>query len=186
MTEQARTGTNMATKIGMPSADRPATFPPPWGMEVKVMTIGGTFVCLGLPFWFQQRSPPQTDPPAAGLLYAPVLMWLLCYLGSIRGYFLTGDTLFIHRLIWSTRIPPEGLVSIDTRTNPFRSTVGLVGNPGIFGICGFFYNRKVGRFRAWVTSKSDTCVLRFAHRAIAISPGQQRRFLTELLKLVEL
>jgi hypothetical protein len=149
------------------------------------MTVGGSLVCLGMPLLFQRAMPAGADSTAMGMLFGPTVLWLICYLFSIRGYSISGDSLFVHRLIWSTRIPLDGLESVDLDTNPFHWTVRLFGNPGIFAISGLFYNRKLGRFRAFVTNKSLSCVLRFSSGSIVVSPGDRRLFLKSLLESLD-
>jgi hypothetical protein len=160
-------------------------FPAPWGIEVKIMTIGGSAICLGLPLYLSHGLPEQASAFSNGLLQAPAIVWLLCFLYSIRGYSIRPDCLLIHRLVWSTRIPLVGLKSIDTGVAPFQRTIRIFGNPGIFGICGFFYNQRIGRFNAFVTDKRNALVLRFEGRTIALSPGDARRFLTTLLEATD-
>lgn len=148
------------------------------------MTVGGSFICF-LPLLVGGRLPPDSDSVSLALRYAPAALWLLCYLLSIRGYALSGNSLLIRRLIWSTRIPLDGLESIDLKTNPFCWAIRIFGNPGIFAVSGLFYHRTLGRFRAFVTDKRHACVLNFASGRIAVSPGDQRLFLKTLLQAVD-
>jgi hypothetical protein len=163
-------------------------FTAPWGIHVKIMTIGGSLICLGAPMLF--IAPPDGSFAGQFMFYcmkAPLFLWLGSLLFTVRGYSITEDSILIHRLIWTTRFPLEQLIEVDTDGNiTFRNSIRCFGNGGIFGISGLYYNRRVGTFRAFVTDVTRTVLLRFPSRTILVSPDDPRRFVSALLRQVDL
>lgn len=149
------------------------------------MTIGGSLVCLLVPFLVERRMPASADAFSFGLAALPLLFWLLCFLCGVRGYSIAGTELRIHRLIWTSRFSLDELQSIDPQGQPFRGAVRLFGSPGIFAIAGYFYSRRLGRFRAYVTNPREACVLHFSSGSIVVSPGNRGQFLKVLLDSIE-
>jgi hypothetical protein len=157
-------------------------FAAPWGIEVKMMTIGGSLICLGAPLYF--AFPPDgtlSDELMFYCMKAPLLLWLGSLLFTIRGYSITEDCILIHRLIWATRLPLEHLNEVNLDGATFRNSMRCFGNGGIFGISGLYYNRREGTFRAFVTNTTRTVLLKFASRTILVSPDDPKRFVSALL-----
>jgi len=141
----------------------------------------GSLVCLVLPWHIWRTLPTDTGLFTLVTVQVPTVFWMFCFLFCIRGYSVHGNSLFIHRLIWSTRISLAGLESIDCHANPFHKSILLIGNPGMFGVSGLFYSRRLRYFRAFVTNRADICVLHFTSGPVVISPQDRRHFLTAVL-----
>jgi hypothetical protein len=152
-----------------------------WGIHVKIMTIGGTAVCLGAPLWFNAAGGAPDSPLLSWCMEAPLFLWLVCLLLTVRGYTITDDSILIHRLICATRLQLEPLNEVDFNPPPFARAIRFFGNGGMFGICGLYYERKIGTFRAFVTDTAQPILLKFPSRSIVISPRDPRRFVSELL-----
>ena len=123
------------------------------------------------------------EQQAEGILSATVVLVgvALAALFAVRGYVVTERELLIRRLLWTTRIPLQGLVSAQADPAALkRGTVRLCGNSGLFAITGFFWNRRIGRFRAYATDPAATVVLRFARRTIVVSPSDPEDFVKDL------
>jgi len=162
-------------------------FTAPWGIHVKIMTIGGSLICLGAPMFF--IAPPDSSFAGQFMFYcmkAPLFLWLGSLLFVIRGYSITEDSILIHRLIWATRLPLEHLNEVDLGNTTFRNSIRCFGNGGLFGISGLYYNKCVGTFRVFVTDTTHTVLLKFASRTILLSPDDPRRFVSALLRQVNL
>ena len=162
-------------------------FTAPWGIHVKIMTIGGSLICLGAPLFF--IAPPDGSFAGQFMFYcmkAPLFLWLGSLLFAIRGYTITEDSILIHRLIWATRLPLEHLNEVDLGNAAFRNSIRFFGNGGLFGISGLYYNRRLGTFRAFITDTTRTVMLKFASRTILVSPDDPRRFVSALLRQVDL
>jgi hypothetical protein len=95
---------------------------------------------------------------------------------TIRGYTITPEALLVHRLFWTTRLPLAGLQSAQFMPNAMRWSLRTFGNGGLFSFTGFFRNKTLGAYRAFVTDPHRTVVLRFSTRTIVISPSAPEEF----------
>jgi hypothetical protein len=157
-------------------------FEAPWGLHLKIMTICGSLVCVGIPLYLTASNHQEMGSVMFGLMQSPILLWLVCLLLSVRGYSITADHILIHRLIWVTRIPLEDLQSFDFDQSALRQSIRYFGNGGIFAICGLYRHRRLGIFRAFVTDTGRSVMLRFRSRAIIVSPDDPHRFVKVLLR----
>jgi hypothetical protein len=66
-----------------------------------------------------------------------------------------------------------------------RWSVRLWGNGGFFSFTGFYFNRLLGRYRAWVTDPRRVVVLRFPARTVVISPAEPEEFILDLQRYVK-
>jgi hypothetical protein len=152
------------------------TYAAPWGTSLVVTSLVATLICMGaaiLMFW---RGP--------GLMnwVAVVLLATICggALFSIRGYTIAADAILIHRLLWTTRLPLAGLQSVQFAPDAMRGSLRIFGNGGLFSFSGFFWNRTLGNYRAFVTDLRRTVVLRLARRTVVVSPSAPEEFVREL------
>lgn len=144
------------------------------------MTVGCAVLFLGLPvgahFWL-------AHDPAARILVQSMLLILLggTALFSIQGYEVRGQTLGIVRPLWVTRVDLTGLTerAVDPGAVGW-TTLRVVGSSGLFGFWGWFYNARLGRFRAWVTDPDRTVVLRLGTKVLVVSPDQPEEFVRAL------
>ena len=157
-------------------------FSAPWGRTLRWLSILTTFACLaasatGLAFQLAPQVP----------LWARVLhigMPLFILLGSapfmIRGYTVTAETLLVHRLFWDTAIPLRGLIRADPHANVMHRSWRTCGNGGLYSFTGWYWNKPLGHYRAFVTDLTNTVVMRFAHRTVVISPETPDAFVAAL------
>ena len=113
-------------------------------------------------------------------IYLPLVILLGSALFVIRGYEFDSTELRIQRLLWVTTIPLGGLERAwYDPTSLFRS-LRLFGNGGLFSISGLFWNRNLGRYRAFATHPKRAVVLDFGNRKVVVTPEDPERFLKEL------
>ena len=134
----------------------------------------------------------------AALLLAPVTIWVVAPAGdgmakgiataagplliaatalfTVRGYRLEGRVLLVDRLLWSTRVPLEGLQRVEAAPDAMRRSIRLFGNGGLFAIAGWYRNRRLGSFRALATDPARSVVLHFPSRRIVVTPDDPQRF----------
>ena len=62
-------------------------------------------------------------------------------------------------------------------------SIRLFGNAGCFSVIGWFWNRKLGRYRAFVMDPKRAVVLRFADYVLVVSPDQPAKFVVLLREL---
>lgn len=55
-----------------------------------------------------------------------------------------------------------------------------VGNGGLFSFTGWYRNKILGVYRAWVTDLRSTVILRFEKRAVVLSPADPNAFIRDL------
>lgn len=61
-----------------------------------------------------------------------------------------------------------------------RGSLRICGNGGIFSFSGWFWNKRLGAYRALVTDGAKTVVLRFDKRKWVVSPDAPEEFVREL------
>lgn len=136
---------------------------------VTVLLVG---VTLGMAFY------GRGVVPWVGLLPAAVLVCSIPF--TIRGYTVTGDAIFVHRLFWATRLPLSGLESAKFEPEAMRGSIRVFGNGGLFSITGCFRNQALGAYRAFVTDQHQTVVLHYPGRTVVVSPSSPEEFLHDI------
>jgi len=61
-----------------------------------------------------------------------------------------------------------------------RGSIRTFGNGGLFSFTGFYRNRLLGAYRAFVTDPRQAVVLRFPKRNVVVSPGAPEEFVRDL------
>jgi hypothetical protein len=164
-----------------------AEFAAPWGRAVRLASILLT-VALGLLV-------------LTGLCFGPqrLLVWrvamvgvpLAALLGSlpfmVRGYALTERELLVRRLGWQTSLPLAGLAAVTGEPEGLRGSLRLFGNGGLFGISGWFWNRRFGRFRAYATDPQRVVLLRYRDGSkVVVTPHDVQHFIVRVRTLANL
>jgi hypothetical protein len=120
----------------------------------------------------------QTGAPAALLaVLMPPIVVLACVLCIVKGYVLSGEEIVVKRLAWSTRLPLDDLRSVAGDNEAMNASLRLFGNGGLLSYTGYFWNRKLGRYRAFATDPSRAVVLSYPRRKIVITPDDPQRFI---------
>lgn len=157
------------------------TYPAPWGRALRVVSTLVTVLCISMVFFHWTALPGiPPGPVTVSLSLVPLGLLLACVPFLIRGYSLTPDTLIIHRLFWQTRIPLRGLQSATIKPLAMRGSLRLMGNGGLFSFTGYYRNRPLGTYRAFVTDLHRTVILRFAQRTVLVSPDCPEAFVQDL------
>lgn len=156
-------------------------FSAPWSNSVRLVTLGSVALLLLL--------------VPAGLFTGPrhLLVWRLAMIAmplgalfgalpfAVRGYVLTQRHLEVCRLGWSTVLPLAGLETVTGEPEGLKGSLRLFGNGGLFGITGWFWNRRLGRFRAYATDPSRVVLLRYADgRKVVVTPGDVQHFIVQV------
>jgi Bacterial PH domain len=98
----------------------------------------------------------------------------------IKGYIVSGDTIFVQRLFWNSRIDLDGLVSCEVDPKAMAGSIRTFANGGLFCIAGYFRNDKLGKYRAFVTHPSLSVVLYFKDHTIVVTPDNPEQFVAAL------
>jgi len=154
----------------------------PWSTSLKVVSIVGTFVLLGVTYGLYRAVPHGTRVPFAEtfgtvILAVPPVILVIAALYVVKGYTLDATSLGVQRLLWSTRIPLAGLDRAWHDSSAMTRSLRVFGNGGLFSITGIFQNGRIGRYRAFVTDPRQAVVLRAPSRVVVLSPADPRAFL---------
>jgi hypothetical protein len=154
------------------------TFRAPWGWALLLTSVGVSVLLIAVLLG-------ATCPRSVWGALVFGLLWLVLpvtALFTIRGYTVTPEAILVHRLFWSTRLPREGLVSATSEPQTLQGSLRVCGNGGMFSFTGWFWSKKLGRFRAYVTDLNRTVVLRYAKRTAVVSPDDPEGFVRELME----
>jgi hypothetical protein len=146
----------------------------PWSTSLIIISSLTTVFCLGIALGMVWKG--------GGIF--PWLAFLPLAIGSapfaIRGYSLTSEAIMVHRLFWTTQLPIVGLQSVQFNPNGMSGSIRTFGNGGMFSFTGFFRNRLLGAYRAFVTDPHRTVVLHYLSRTVVISPATPEEFVRDL------
>jgi hypothetical protein len=154
------------------------TFTAPWSRLLIGLSVVSTVVCVGagiLAMTVGRGAPPQ--------LMVPLLLALIfgTALFTVRGYAITPDAILVRRLFWNTCLPLAGLESATFSPGATKGSIRVFGNGGMYAVTGWFRNRELGSYRAFVTDFSKLVVLRYPGKTIVLSPGEPEEFIRELM-----
>ncbi len=155
------------------------TYKAPWGRSLIVVSALATLLCLGVTFALVSTS-KHGDQVVLWLRWLPVALVFACALFVVRGYTITPDAILVHRLLWATRLPREGLESAEFVTGVMNRSLRTCGNGGFFSFTGFYWSKTLRSYRAYVTDLRRTVVLRYERRTVVVSPDSPEDFVREL------
>jgi hypothetical protein len=152
-------------------------FKAPWCRLLIGVSIFATMVCLLASFaaWAAMTR-AGGDPSKWWAALLPLSMILGAALFTIRGYTVERDSILVHRLLWATRLPRTGLKSATHDPALIAGGIRIFGNGGFFSFSGWFRNKHLGTYRAYITDPSLAVVLRYGDRTVVLSPGDPERF----------
>jgi hypothetical protein len=158
------------------------TFTAPWGRALRWISIGASAFCLfasldGIFLHHWISFPAYATVIQVSL---PLIIVFTTLPFTIRGYHITPSSLEIERLGWRTRLPLRDLTGAEIVPSAMKSSLRTCGNGGLFSFTGWYWNRTLGHYRAFVTDLKRTVVLRFGKRTIVLSPDQPEQFLAAL------
>src|SRR5512140_3086250 len=155
----------------------------PWATSLKVLSILSVII-LGCVSYAAFRVVPTpsgfTHDFGTGVAFIPLLLLVGCVFFVVRGFTLDPTELVVTRLITSTRIPLEGLTHVWTDPNVLKGSIRVVGNGGLFSFTGWFYSRRLGRYRLFATDFRHAVVLKFRDRVVVITPASPEAFIHHL------
>jgi len=154
----------------------PIEFNAPWGSALKTTSIFGTAILVILiAIGIDQVDTGRTW--GVFLVALPAIVLLLSIACVVRGYSLTEREILVNRLGWSTHLSLSNLQSVEGKADVTKSALRLFGNAGVFSFTGFYWNRELRLFRAFVTDPSRAVVLRYPKIAVVITPHDPQQFI---------
>lgn len=151
-----------------------------WGTALKLMT--GFFFVFFAVIVAVIFSPlgPSAHWVQWAIIAAPVTISLISAFYMVRGFWLRGRTLGIRRLGWTKEFDLMNLRSAQTDPDALRGSVRLFGNGGLFSFTGWYRNKKLGVYRAYVTEARRSVILRFTDKTLVVTPDETERFVSEI------
>jgi len=166
----------------------PQRFAAPLGLRVRLITLLSLAICPVIavadgilvrfgalradPWWIAVVT------PLLGLAFTgPIVL-----VSWIAGYRLEHGSLIIERLGRVVVLPLRDLTSASADPAAFRFALKVFGNDGAGSICGRYYSKRLGRFRAFVTDRANAVVLRWPAGAVVVSPDRPAAFLTAVAR----
>src|SRR5579872_4246898 len=148
----------------------------PWSKLLILISLLATVLCLAVAVFVARLG--GRAPTWVAVL--PLVIVIGSALFTIRGYTVTPDAIMVQRLLWTTRLPLAGLQSARYEPEAMRRSVRLFGNGGLFSFTGFYYNKLLGTYRAFVTDPRRAVVLRYPKRTFVLTPSAPEDFIHSL------
>lgn len=151
--------------------------------EFKVAPATATtkLLILGMLCWmiFVFSVPPKHPP-------TPIIFIFLSF-GAVQfliqrvvSYRVTTDTISIHRHLWDVSLPRKDLLSATWDPTAFDDTTWPYSNHRNCSYVGRCSSRRLGSFRAYVSDRKNSVVLRFSDKTIVVSPQTPEAFIAVL------
>ncbi len=152
------------------------TFNAPWGRSVKIVT--GLVAVMAIALVLAGIARPAQMPVVVrlSLILGPPLVMGATALFAVRGYRIGNGEIEIERLGWSTHLSLDLLKSATVDSGAMRRSIRLAGDGGLFAIVGWYWNRKLRKYRAFATDPKRSVVLKFADRTVVVTPDNPERF----------
>src|SRR5262249_45142792 len=134
-------------------------FRAPWSKPLIVASIFATLVCLGVTSGIWTLPIVRSFQPllfALGLL--PFAVIFVCGLFMVSDYSIVNDTLLVHRPFWKTQVSLRELRSVKFDPTATHRSIRTFGNGGFFSFTGYFRNKELGSYRAFMTDRRRAVV----------------------------
>lgn len=164
----------------------PKSFAAPWGRLLKgtsifVIVLFAAIIVSDHFILSAAKVPVWLHPATAGGLLA---ILLVCVPFVIRGYTVTDEGILIRRLWWNTVLPRDTLVSAEIMPKAMSKSLRTCGNGGLFSFTGFYWNKQIGHYKAYVNDLNLTVVVRTKKRTAVLSPDDPEAFVAAVNALV--
>ena len=164
-----------------------ARFSAPWSRSLRVLTTAAVALLLALVLIGLLAGPRQLWVWRLAMVGVPLVVLVGSLLFMVRGYVLTESQIEVQRLGWSTVLPFDGLAAVSGEPQGLQGSLRLFGNGGLFGISGWFWNRRIGRFRAYATDPERAVLLRYRDgRKVLVTPHDVQHFIVRVRNLAGL
>jgi hypothetical protein len=163
----------------------PIEFRAPWSRTLRTTTAISSALLLSMSvagLLIQSHAPIYVS---LALTILPLAILLSALPFMVRGYVLSQNLLLVKRLGWATRLPLEDLKSVGGKADAMHGSWRLFGNSGLFSFTGRFWNRQLGRYRAFATDPQRAVILRYATRTVVITPHDPQQFIMRTRTLLK-
>ncbi|HEX5131414.1 MAG TPA: PH domain-containing protein [Candidatus Krumholzibacteria bacterium] len=158
-------------------------FDAPWSRLLKGVTLFASVMCVGaaLIVW-NTTTHAGGDPSKWWTALLPIAVVVGSALFMIRGYTVERDTIVIHRPLRSVSLPRTGVQSATHDPSLVAGSIRVFGNGGFFSFSGWFRNKRLGMYKAYITDPARTVVLQYGDRAVVVSPSDPDRFIATVMQ----
>jgi len=108
------------------------------------------------------------------------MVLLGCFWYRVTGYQVRADRITISRMASDVDIPIRDIESIEFDPDGMKRSLKVFGNGGVFGFYGKFWNRKYGKYRAFVTDLKKVVVIRTGENIFMLSPEEPEKFIEKI------
>jgi hypothetical protein len=167
-------------------------------LRISTRVVTGVFIILplGLVFGFYKAlHAPAACPGRFG--NSLLILWMILVLAltaltayvaramAPKGYALNDVELLIDRDMKPIKIPLKEILGVSALEDGLlRSSLRLMGTSGYYGYYGLFWNRKLGRYRAYVTRTKDLLAVKTEKGLYVLSPDDTKDFAAALSQLL--
>lgn len=155
-------------------------FGAPWSRGLKITTWIVIALVLDAPIILPFVVPREQLSITLLCSGAVVLILGIAALFCVRGYTIHHRELWIQRSFWHTRLRLKGLERAYADADALKKCVRTCGNGGFMAFTGWFWSKKLGKFRAFATDPVRCVVLEFAKRKLVVSPDDPAAFVRAL------
>jgi hypothetical protein len=152
------------------------------GRTVKLIT-GSSLLILVTVIVLPQLAMSGRPGPWWARLLAPAIVvsvFGVISLFSVRGFTVKRRELWVQRPLWQTRLPLHDLKAAHVDPTAMKSSWRSAGNGGLLAFTGWFRNKKLGRYRAFVTDQDRCVVMEFKDHNLVVSPDDPEGFVKAL------
>ncbi len=155
-------------------------FHAPWARALVRISALGSLLLVGIAGMGLINAHGPVRWLATG---GPLAILALTALFTVRGYQLAPGWLRVRRLLGWTRISLNGLRSAEADAGAIRGSLRVFGNGGLFSFSGWYWNRRLGRYRMLLTDPERAVILRWADRIVVVSPDRPGEFVNTVRAL---
>src|SRR4030095_6443450 len=153
----------------------------PWSKSLIVASTFATLVCVGVTYGMWTLPMDRSSEPLRfwlGLLTLAVI--LIAALFTVRASSIAMDAFLVRRPLWKTLVSLRELRSVKFDPTATHRSIRTFGNGGFFSFTGYFRNKALGSYRAFLTDRRRAVVLRFPSSVIVISPDRPEDFVNTI------
>ncbi len=152
----------------------------PWGTALILTTLLSAGILTGVSIFGWLHAGQQGWIWYLSMLVLPLTILLVAALFAISGYRLTATKLIVQRLIWTSELSLETLQAVEIDPAAMQRSLRIFGNGGLFCFAGRFWNKQLGRYRAYATDPKRAVVLKFVDQVVVVTPDEPAQFAAQL------
>lgn len=141
-------------------------FKSPYDRFAKTVTLAVVIVLSFLNIYgfylllvIDESNVTNLTSPSMMLVCMPLIVLIVPYLFSPRGYALTTTGVLIKRPLKNVFIPYDSIVSVRTVAEELKWGIRLWGSGGLYGFIGLFRFKKLGNVRMYVTDRGKMVLI---------------------------